>query len=88
MANRVVLRLCLVLGRAASQHLPAVCNCIAYLILMLLCALRPRLFFFICRINLCVCGGARGLELVHRECGGSFWVSPVEEVCSHVVICN
>lgn len=53
-------------------------------------ALRPAasLVFLICRINLCVWGGARGLELVHRECGGSFWVSPVEEVCSHVVICN
>ncbi|KAH7252666.1 hypothetical protein BKA59DRAFT_167610 [Fusarium tricinctum] len=80
MANRVVLRLCLgCLGGAASQHLPTVCNCVAYLIIMLRCALRSRLFFSICRINLRVWGGARGLELVHGECGGSFWVSPVEE---------
>lgn len=54
---------------------------------MLLYALRPRLFFLSAVFQSCIWGGARGLELVQRECGGSLWVSlPLKNSVLIVVI--
>jgi hypothetical protein len=56
---------------------------------MLLCALRPRLTFFICRVPVFVSGEApTDWNWSNANAGDRFWVSPFEELCSQAVIYN